>query len=109
MLSNFVPMRPRDANYFQYTTSTGVSFYQCEDTIPGPPAVRTNNVIETRVSCWRCDRKGHRSTFCPVTNNVANGGFQGMQLSFSQNLTEINNFVQASWILIDTGSTFNFV
>ena len=110
MISKFVPERNQDRNHssVQDSPATGVSFYQSAASVQGAPVAGTNKVLETSIECWRCGRKGHRSPVYPsIDSGDNNTGLQGMQYMFTQGADDTEEFTQATWILIDTGSTFN--
>ena len=112
MISKFVPERNQESNRSSVHNSpaTGVLFYQRAASIQGAPVVGTNKVLETSIECWCCGRKGHRSPVYPlIYSGDNNTGFQGMQYMFTQGAYDIEEFTQATSILIDTGSTFNSV
>lgn len=100
--------RRRRDNGRDDNTHGGVSFFQRTARVDGPPVAGTNGITEEAIDCWRCGRRGHRSPLCPTASTT---GIQGFQMSFAQQTVVdtdmLADFVCDSWILLDTGSTFN--
>jgi hypothetical protein len=111
--------RSRSSTRTRDTPASRISFYQRVEPVSGPPVAGNNGVTESSIDCWNCGRKGHRSTFCPgsvASDNTtdtpgASTGFQGMQIEYNFvqdcSLKEGEYHVKESWVLIDSGSTFN--
>ena len=88
--------------------STGVSFCQRATPIYGLTVPGTNGIIDDMITCWKCKRRSHRYQFFQKADDK---GFQGIQSMFNQGIHPPfeGQFTHPSWLLIDTGSTFNSI
>ena len=50
--------------------ATGVSFYQRDTPIDGPPVAGTNDITEDMITCWKCGHRGHRYPLCPKSDDT---------------------------------------
>ena len=65
--------------------------------IPG-----TNGVCNPHITCYKCNQKGHVSSFCPMPDKL-----QTTQVTFTS--SEGNQLIPKSWIILDVYSSISFM
>ena len=69
-----------------------------------PPVMGSNGILNPNVTCFKCKHPGHIAPFCPFATQQP---MQNLQISCS--LSQSNNIIPPSWVLLDTGSTISSI
>ena len=120
MLSKYVPSNTRERGQSDRNPRVAINVFQRCAPVDGPPIPGADNTCNPQWTCWNCGRCGHKSPNCTEPRRA---GFQGMQIAtpvclaqstcnpptLNDNVSMASQIIQPSWLLLDSGSTFNSV